>query len=174
MASSYRNSDYTARKVYRWNSSDNSYCLPREVNGSVGLAAPKYTATKSNLPRKDNRKDKFFIVGDMVQITNKCHKMAGKFGLVEKIFDNKSFDNGDNTAILVKIGKSNFKLAFRDIRFCTRVGRVTKPRQLDRGLKTDRRGCVDSRIRKLVDLVDDDSENSDDSDDINDDNFGNR
>jgi hypothetical protein len=56
--------------------------------------------------------------GDMVKVIDEGCKLAGKFGLVEKVFP-----RGRDWQVVVKIGQYSNRMSFDQVRFCTRLAR---------------------------------------------------
>lgn len=101
---------------------------------------------------------KYFIVGDMVQITDDQSDMYGKYGLVEEIDP-----HGRDWQLIIKIGRDSWKFFFSQARFCTRIHRGVDRTSVTReDLDTEERSCPEhymtvaeqERVNSLIDVVD--------------------
>lgn len=72
-----------------------------------------------NNSRGSFKKPIFLLVGDMVKVIDRNHQLFGKYGLVEKL------DPRNNEwQVIVKVGPNSNQMCFKQLRFCTRIGKL--------------------------------------------------
>lgn len=102
-----------------------------------------------------SRRQKFFMIGDMVQIVDEQHDFYGKFGLVERL--NPA---GQDWQVLIKIGRDSIGAFFRQARFCTRIQRGVRPgyhrtdSDARNGARNNRDSSDEQDIHDMIDPLD--------------------
>jgi len=109
---------------------------------------------KSGTEKFHPRKPLRIYIGDMVQVVDNTSIFFKKFGLVEKVLPH----NVDYQAI-IKIGKESNYFMFRQLKFCTRIGKDPMVEELhDKHDRDDRYDKIDKiedyHVPKISDYVD--------------------
>lgn len=99
----------------------------------------------------DIHRQKFFMIGDMVQVTDDRHAAYGKFGLVEAL--NPA---GGEWQIVIKIGRDSCPAFFRQARFCTRINRTINK---SFGGVADGYSKRERTVDSMIDCIDEDDDN---------------